>query len=211
VSIPRDKVYIIVEGHGEADPPRPGVDPAAKTLVAKMLHHQQRWDWFPAKYNPYRLSSCGDFYPHTQNLLQVLNAHRKFQDCVAVLVLFDLDDGCPSEVGLTVARRIREVGPWPFSIAVVCAHREYEAWFLASLETIHPGHAYTEDPEALRDAKGWLTREFGYREVFHQAEYTQRLDVATALCSRSFRRLHHAFEQLSAIQDHAPVVTPGET
>lgn len=35
--MPRDKVYAIVEGHGEADPPRPGREPAAKILIAKLL------------------------------------------------------------------------------------------------------------------------------------------------------------------------------
>ena len=209
MTLPRDKVYAIVEGHGEADPPRPGVDPAAKILVAKMLQHVQCRLWFPARYRPYRLDSCGDFFPRTENLVQVLHAHRKFQDCAAVLALFDLDDGCPHDVGTTVAQRIRDAGPWPFSVAVVCAHREYESWFLVSLETIHPGHTYPGDPEALRDAKGWLEREFGYREVFHQAEYTQQLDVSVALRSRSFRRLTHAFQQLvSASPDQQIIVTP---
>ncbi len=96
-----------------------------------------------------------------------------------------------------------------FLVAVVCAHREYESWFLASLETIHPGHVYPDDPEGPRDAKGWLEREFGYREVYHQATYTRQLDVPMALRSRSFRRLIHAFEELVSVSpDQSPIVTP---
>jgi len=204
--MPRDKVYAIVEGHGEANTPHAGMDPAVKILIAKMLQYVQCWQWFPAKYQPYRLDSCGDFYPHTENLLQVLQAHRKYPDCAAVLVLFDLEDDCPRNVAPLVVQRIREHKPWPFSIVVVCAYREYESWFLASLETIHPGHIYPGDPETLRDAKGWLEREFGYREVLHQAEYTKKLDVSTALKSRSFQRLCHAFQELSEVSAKQQVI-----
>lgn len=196
--MPRDSVYVIVEGHGEAQPPAVGGDPAAKVLIARLLQHAACWHLHPAKRTPYRLRSCGDFYPRTDNLLRVLWAHSQYADCAAVLVLFDLDDGCPAEVGPLVAQRIRGAGPWPFPIAVVCAHREYESWFLASLETIHEGHRYPDDPEGVRDAKGWLTREFGYREVRDQAAYTRRLDTGIALRSRSFRRLTHAVEELVA-------------
>lgn len=204
----RNKVYAIVEGHGEANQ-QPNIDPAARILVAKMLQYVGCRQWFPAKYPPYRLNSCGDFYPHTDNLLQVLHAHRKYQDCAAVLVLFDLDDDCPAQIGPLVAQRIRKQAPWPFSIVVVCAYREYESWFLASLNTIHPDHSYPDDPESPRDAKGWLERKFGYREVLHQAEYTQKLDVSTALNSRSFRRLCHAFRELATVAaNQQSIITP---
>ncbi|MBN1583629.1 MAG: hypothetical protein JXA89_23180 [Anaerolineae bacterium] len=206
----RNKVYVIVEGHGEADPPRPGQDPAAKVLVIKMLQHVQCWHWFPAKRKPWRLSSCGDFYPHTEKLLAALDAHREFADCAAVLVLFDLDDGCPYDIAPAVAGQIRDRGPWPFSVVVVCAYREYESWFLASLDAIHPGHHYPDDAESLRDAKGWLRRNFGYRQVRDQAGYTSRLDTTqTQTRSRSFRRLCHAFEELvQANHDSQLIVTP---
>jgi len=210
--MPRDSVYVIVEGHGEADPPGIGGDPAAKILVARLLQHVQCWHLHVAKRTPYRLRSCGDFYPRTDNLVRVLRAHSQYEDCAAVVVLFDLDDGCPAVIGPAVARRIRGEGPWPFPIAVVCAHREYESWFLASLETIHVGRSYLDDPEALRDAKGWLSREFGYREVRDQATYTRRLGIEAAMRSRSFRRLIHAVEELVAAgDDGATPVSPADT
>jgi len=201
---------MIVEGHGEADPPSPGEDPAAKVLTARLLDHVQCWGWFPSGRRPWRLSSCGDFYPRTENLLRVLEAHRQFSDCAAVLVLFDLEDNCPREVAPHVAARIRERGPWPFSVVVVCAYREYESWFLASLETIHAGERYSDDPEAPQDAKGWLERRFGYKETRDQARYTRALDIPLAAeRSRSFRRLCHAFEQIASSQEDGNViVTP---
>lgn len=205
----RNKIYVIVEGHGEADPPGAGQEPAAKALVIKLLKHFQLWGLYPAR-RPWRLDSCGDFYPNTERLLNALRAHQEFDDCAAVLALFDLDDDCPREVGPQVAERIREMGVLPFSVMVVCAKREYEAWFLASLPSIQPGHIYSDDPESRRGAKEWLQREFGYREVRDQSSYTQALDVTLANeRSRSFRRLYHAFEELiAATQSGQSIVTP---
>jgi hypothetical protein len=102
------------------------------------------------------------------------------------------------------------MGALPFSVMVVCAKREYEAWFLASLPSIHAGQVYPDDPESIRGAKEWLQRKFGYREVREQSRYTQALDVALAKArSRSFRRLCDAFEELiAATQSGQPIVTP---
>jgi hypothetical protein len=203
------KVYAIVEGHGEADSPRPGENPAVTILMVKLLRHAQCYQWFAAD-RPWRMSSCGDFYPRTENLLDALEAHRHYDDCACVLVLFDLDDDCPAGVAPCVADRIRQRGSWPFSVVVVCAHREYESWFLASLDTIHASQTYAGNPESLRDAKGWLRRRFGYKETRDQADYTRGLDIARATArSRSFRRLCHAFQQIqSACQGGTPIVTP---
>ena len=199
-----------MEGHGEADPPGGGQEPAAKVLVARLLEHFQPGGLYPARQRPWRLDSCGDFYPHTERLLAALRAHQEFDDCAAVLVLFDLDDDCPREVGPQVAGRIRGMGVLPFSVMVVCAKCEYEAWFLASLPSIQDGQLYPGDPEARRGAKEWLQSKFGYREVREQSRYTRKLDVALAMeRSRSFRRLCHAFEELiAATQSGQPVITP---
>jgi hypothetical protein len=204
----RNKVYAIVEGHGEADPPSADQDPAVTLLMAKLLHYFECWDLFPAKRRPWRLDSCGDFY--TDTVLNALRAHKEFPDCATVLVIFDLDDGASCIIGPSLVARVRGMEDLPFSVVVVCARREYEAWFLASLETVQPGHTYPSDPEAIRGAKEWLTREFGYREVRDQARYTQAIDVARAgERSRSFRRLYHAFEELiAAAHTGQPVITP---
>jgi hypothetical protein len=134
----------------------------------------------------------------------------KFPDCAAILVLVDMDDDCPQEKGPELAGRIQAMGNLPFSVVVVCAKREYEGWFLASLETIHVGYVYQGDPEDRRDAKGWLTREFGYRQVRDQSVYTQELDIALARRkSRSFRRLYHAFEEIvAAANQGVTVISP---
>ena len=109
-------------------------------------------------------------------------------DCRAILILFDGDDDCPKELAPTVESWARdEAGPVP--CFVVVAHREYEAWFIASF---HP------DPEAPRDAKGKLEDRMGagqsYSETLDQAALTASFDMSAAYAScRSFRRMVRAF------------------
>jgi len=208
----RNKIYAIVEGHGEADPPNSGQLPAAYVLINKLLQAQQCYTLFtPSRHRPWRLRSCGDF--DAQGTLEnVVQAHFLFDDCAALLILRDLDDGCAAQTGPQIANRIRAIAPLPFSVIVVCAVREYEAWFLASLETIQPGHVYPGNPEGIRDAKGWLAQNFGYREVSQQSEYTSGMDVASLYAnnrSRSFTRLYDGFiETIQAYRSGQVVVTP---
>jgi hypothetical protein len=102
------------------------------------------------------------------------------------------------------------MGALPFSIAVVCAKREYEAWFLASLESIHAERRYEGDPEAPHDAKGWLKEHFGYRQIRDQSSYTRKLNIELArMRSRSFCRLCHAIEEIvTSVNNHECIVTP---
>jgi len=155
--------------------------------------------------------SYGDFFKNNK-LEKAIRYHQKFDDCAALLILLDMDDACPTEKAYEITGRIGHMGPLPFSIVVVCAKREYESWFLASLETIHDGRAYGDDPEDKRDAKGWLRKNFKYKQTRHQALYTQKLDIALAHGrSRSFRRLYHAFQELvDAMQKEQIIITPAE-
>ena len=210
--MPRNKVYAIVEGHGEANSPALGELPAVYILIQKMLSEHGCYTLFPpARRNPWRLRGCGDF--DAANILEkTIRAHQAYDDCAAVLVLRDLDDGCAAQVGPAMAERVRNMGALPFSVTIVCAVREYEAWFLASLETIHPGQVYPGQAESIRGAKGWLAREYGYREVEHQSHYTRLLDATTIIInnrSRSFERLYHAFGQIvQASNNLQSVITP---
>ena len=123
--------------------------------------------------------------------------------------MLDLDDGCPTVEGPALAEELRGYR-LPFPVAVVLAHREYEAWFLASLRSIAPGStdlpddaAFDDDPEGPRDCKAPLTSLMPlgktYRPTTHQAEYTRLLDFdLTAERSRSFRRLLHAVHELTS-------------
>jgi hypothetical protein len=112
-------------------------------------------------------------------------------DCHAILVLFDGDDDCPAQLAPQILAWAREeAGGTP--CAVVIAHREYEAWFLAGLEPEFDG------PELVRDAKGALESLVGgYLPTVDQASHSASLSLLSAYRrSRSFRHLVGAFDEL---------------
>jgi len=140
------------------------------------------------------------------------------EDCAGILVLFDADDDCPKELTPTLEEWAREAaGGKP--CAVVMANREYEAWFLASMEALRgkaailPDATSHPDPEAPRDAKGEVERCMApgasYSPTVDQATLTAHLDLENAYrrC-RSFRKLVSAFGALAAAAGVAPAVWP---
>jgi hypothetical protein len=207
----RNKIYAIVEGHGEANKPARDQQAAVVVLISKLLQELNCWSLFPVeKYPPFRMS-YGDFF-RGDKLERAIRLHKKYSDCAAVLILLDMDDDCAKERAFQLTNRIQSMEVLPFSVSVVCATCEYEAWFLASLETIHQGQSYSDDPESRRNAKGWLKKRFGYRQTRDQSRYTHNIDTALARRrSRSFRRLYHAFEEIiSAVQAEETIITPRE-
>lgn len=198
----RNKIYAIVEGHGEQK--------AVSSLMGKILDDLQVWQLRPTSEKRIFRLDYSQFFrpPHLENALRL---HKKYPDCAAVLILLDMDDGCAVEKAFALRERIAQMEPLGFSVGVVCAVREYEAWFLASLESIHPDSApYPGDPEARRDAKGWLRKEFGYKPTTDQRPYTQNLSLDLARQgSRSFRRLYHAFEEFQhGFEQQTPLISP---
>ncbi|CAN5752099.1 hypothetical protein BH10CHL1_BH10CHL1_34720 [soil metagenome] len=205
----RNKIYAIVEGHGEANQPSPAEKPAVVVLINRLLRKLHCWTLFvPEKIPPFRLTYSQFF--HADKFENAIRFHLKYLDCAALLVLLDMDDDCPKEKTFNLIARIRSMGVLPFSVVVVCAKCEYEAWFLASLESIHTGSLYRDDPEARRDAKRWLKKQFGYRQIRDQSSYTGKIDIDLAcLRSRSFRRLCHAMEEIvTSVGDGQCIVTP---
>jgi len=94
---------------------------------------------------------------------------------------------------------------------IVFAHREYEAWFLASLNSIAKQYdllptdlKYEGNIEDRRDVKGWLTKQMppgrAYKETIHQKIFTSLMNLDQACQnSRSFRRLYHAIQELAVM------------
>ena len=73
-------------------------------------------------------------------------------------------------------------------MVVAVAVREYEAWFLAAIESLR-GHGgvsgdavFDGEPEHPRDAKGVLAARMteSYRETLHQARFSAVMDLAQA-------------------------------
>lgn len=139
-------------------------------------------------------------------------------DLIGVLVLFDADDDCPAELAPKLGQWAHEVAdgrPCP----VVMANREYEAWFLAGIESLRGRRRIREDaasfpePEGPRDAKGRLKRRMergaGYSPTVDQAPLTAALDLASAYRGcRSFRKLVSAVGTLLQSAGVRPVVWP---
>lgn len=145
----------------------------------------------------------------------ILLAHGK-PNCAAILVIFDGDDNCPAQLGPKV-QEWADAAARDTPCAVCIAHREYEAWFLATLDSIgdkfggkdvqsHP------NPESPRDAKGEIERRMlgkGYKETKHQPAFSAhfRLSDAFKRC-RSFRKLVASFGALTSAMGQPPDVWP---
>jgi hypothetical protein len=124
----------------------------------------------------------------------------------AILVLIDCDDDCPKDLGVSLVERAQRARP-DLAVSIVLAYREYEAWFIAAAESIAGVRNLEQpllpppDPEAVRNAKGWLTDRMGskarYSPTQDQAALSSRFDLALAYDrSRSFRKLWTEVERL---------------
>ena len=143
-------------------------------------------------------SKLENFLRHAQNK----------PECDAILVLLDADDDCPVELAQRLLQCCEQIG-LNRPVQIVCAHRSYESWFLASLDTIKGQRGISDtavlsqDAEDVSNPKQWLTDQMptgqAYKETIHQASLSRSIDIGEAhKNSRSFRRLCHALEQLLA-------------
>jgi hypothetical protein len=125
------------------------------------------------------------------------------EQCGAILIIFDADDDCPKHLAPVIQTWANEESGQVPS-AVVMANREYEAWFLASIESLRGRRGIRNDavsylnPEVPRAAKHALEECMidgaNYSETVDQPALTAMFEMnrAYARC-RSFRRLVKAF------------------
>lgn len=193
-------IRAIVEGQGEVA--------ALPVLLRRLRDAAQAWGLEVGQPHRRRRSELVK-KEMLQRAVQVALMQR---DCSGVLILLDADDDCPKELAQQLESWAHEVAGEKTCV-VVMANREYEAWFLASIETLRgkagilPGAAALENPEGPRDAKGkleeWMAQGFSYSPTLDQAPLTAQLDLAlTYGRSRSFRKLVSAFGVLAAAAGH---------
>lgn len=133
-----------------------------------------------------------------KDLERAIELASQRRNCEAVFILFDADDLCPK----TEANPLRELAcelARGLPTALVVANREYEAWFLASQETLGAAVPYPNDPDRKRGAKEELERRLDiyYDELADQPKFTGNLDFRLAYQrSRSFRKLVKEFHRL---------------
>jgi hypothetical protein len=187
-------VVPIVEGDGEVQ------------AVPLLLRRLQQW------LTPDQAIDCGrPIRVHRDRFLRreeefrrmVLLAAAKAGGAGKILVLLDADDDCPVDLAASIVDRAGAVLPRG-DISVVCANREFEAWFLASAQSLHGRRGLRIDPQDVpanpddvRGAKEWLSRRIRdgrYRETTDQAALVAALDLELARRrSRSFRKLCEAW------------------
>ncbi|MBI4676019.1 MAG: DUF4276 family protein [Elusimicrobia bacterium] len=183
----------IVEGHGEAD--------AVPVLLRRLACEAGARD-------SALLSEHG--------LQTSVELALMYENCGGILVLFEDEDGCPAELGPLLGRWAAvRAGGVPFAIAL--AHREYEAWFLAALDSLRGRRGiareakWDTDPERPRGAKEALEKlmERPYRETQDQAALSAVFDMAQAYHrSRSFRHLVKAVGDLLRQMGQPPAAWP---
>jgi hypothetical protein len=177
------KLFVVVEGQGEE---------AAVPLLLRRLRAEQN---LPVELvgRPWR--EPRHRMMKREHLGPILQLARSKAD--AVLLLLDADDDCAVEVARRLKGLSDAIVPGSRVVAVV-AVREFEAWFLAGIESLKGKRDLPLDlerpaaVESIRDAKGWLSEKMQrrYSPTLDQPAFTAALDLAEAQRhSRSFTKL----------------------
>jgi hypothetical protein len=201
------EIACIVEGDGEEE--------ALPVLLRRIIEQfDPALAWTIRLHPPIRRPR--DQLKRQEILVRVIDlAARRLTGPGAVLVLIDADDACPASLGPTMLSWARAARSDTL-ISVVLASIEYEAWFLASAESLRGHRGLPDnlipppDPEAISGAKEWLSRHLprgqSYSPTEHQASFSAMVDLDLArqrapsfdkLC-RDVRRLVDAMRADSA-------------
>ena len=184
----------IVEGYGEVG--------AVPVLLRRFVAEANAWDIRIE--TPIRRTR-GQLIQQLK-LEKAVGLARLKPDCSAILIMFDGDRDCPAKLGPTVKQ-------WAAAVAggipceVVLPHREYEAWFLAAIESlrgqrgIRPDAKPHPEPERPRGAKERLREKMQagkfYDVTVDQPAFSASFNFAAAYARcRSFRKMTHAFGAL---------------
>lgn len=185
-------IYPIVEGHGEVR--------ASPLLIRRIfLENLERYDVVVLP--PHRVKRGRMLADNSADLLRAvaLGAMKINQSGHpgGILVLLDADDDCAAELGPMLLDRVHRDD---MQVSVVVATCEYEAWFLAGARSLSQRRTVRDDaippdnPEGIRDAKGYLERhilveEAVYRETVDQPSLTEALSLEEARACPSFDKL----------------------
>lgn len=113
----------IVEGQGE--------EAALPVLLRRLADAAQAWEMRVAR--PHRRRRMQ--LVQKDSLQTAVKVARLTPGCAGILILLDADDDCPKDLAPRLAHWAAEAAA-AIPCAVVMAHREYEAWMLASIESL---------------------------------------------------------------------------
>ncbi|WP_433509433.1 DUF4276 family protein [Nonomuraea sp. CA-143628] len=169
----------IVEGHGEMT--------AVPELLRRIAYASGIWEVRVPE--PQRVPRGSMIAPGGIEAAVRKSAALHITGPGGILVLIDADKDCPAALGPALLSRAREARG-DKEIAVVIAHKEFEAWFLAAAKSLSGRRGLIDplepppDPEGIRDAKGWLTAHkidgTSYKETADQAALAALFDLEQA-------------------------------
>ena len=182
----------IVEGHGDVR--------ALPVLLRRFVAEGQVWEIGVGR--PIRRRR--DQLVRENEVKRAVELARIQPDCAAI------PDFCSTETRIVPPELGPAVQAWAQAAArgvpcrVVLAHREYEAWFLAAIESLRGYRGVRDDaqphgnPEEPRGAKGQLEARMranvSYLETTDQPAFSEKFSLPDAYHrSRSFRKLTSAF------------------
>lgn len=188
----------IVEGHGEV---------AALPVLLRRIAAQVADQRVVNVPRPFRVQRQG-FLTSGEFERSIEFAANQSGSGGRILILLDANSDCPKTLAADILRRARQARS-DRTIQVVLAKMEYEAWFLATAESvagrrdIRPDIVSPPDPEAVRDAKGWISKRMvpgrSYGPTTDQPALTAVFDMDTARKGApSFDKLYRAVESLLA-------------
>jgi hypothetical protein len=186
--MPSLSIACIVEGHGEVE----AVPILIRRLAAKLDPSLSIQVKPPLRVPRDRLVRANELERAVEF------AARQVGKQGGILVLIDSDDDCPAQLGPQLLARARKTRS-DLPISVVLAKREFEAWFLASVESLRGKGGLPDDvipppdPESIRGAKEWLARHMigtrTYSETLDQPKLAANFDPdQAALRSESFEK-----------------------
>jgi hypothetical protein len=196
----------IVEGHGECE---------AVPILIRRIALEIDPGFVPVVLQPLRVPAAR-LLKAGEMERSVDLAGRKLQGQGGIIVLVDCDwtDSCPKRDGPELLRRARTARS-DMPIAVILAKMEFEAWFLASAESLRgkrnlsPELEAPADPESIRGAKGWLSARMsgnqGYSETVDQPKLTTEFDMNAARCADSFDK---CYRDIRAMLEHLRLDRP---
>ncbi len=190
-----NRIVSIVEGHGEVN--------AVPVLLRRIVQQISPTSALEVP-RPIRVKRTRILQQSELERAIALAAKRAAGDG-CILLLLDSNSDCPAKLGPEMLRRAAAIRP-DRAVRVVLAKMEFEAWFLAAASSlagyrgIDASIARPPDPEAVRDAKGWLSERMPpgqpYRETLHQAAFAATFDLAAARSASSFDKLWRDVESL---------------
>jgi len=194
--VPSITVALIVEGYGEVEAAPILVRRLAEEIAPEVIVQIER---------PYRVPR-GSIVKEGELERYVELAGRQVGDDGCVLVVLDADDDCAATLGPELLARCEAQRP-DTCVGVCLAVSEFEAWFLASAESIAGRRSLAEDlaapddPEGICGAKRWLKRNRtdgrSYSETIDQPALTSVFDMHLAKKrSRSFDKMWREVERL---------------